>query len=249
MTSFTPIFNETIRHKGLNDQQFRTYCMIMEHCWNPDTGTFDWSEPMSMKKFAEKIGRPRTTLIEHVNVLRALDLLTIYYYSNSTFTLNPSLSVGQPTQMSVSRPISFNKNLDSINREVEVKKKKNVGAPTGVGQPTVNEQLANFLRARRVGDPTRTQIATSGVSMSYVKAWFNYYELKGEPENNVIRYALAAIRDELPEPNICPVCRGIDGEHRGVMDEENFYQMCPREDYPDLSAAEIFHRFGEFTPV
>jgi len=172
MTAFTPIFNETIKHKGLNDQQFRTYCMIVEHCWNPETGAYDWSEPMSMKKFAEVIGRPRTTLMEHINVLRGLELLTIYYYSNSTFTLNPSLSVGQPSQMSVSRPITFNKNLESINREDEVKEEKNVGAPTGVGQPTLNEQLVNFLRIRRVGNPTRTQIATSGVSLSYVKAWF-----------------------------------------------------------------------------
>jgi hypothetical protein len=236
MTLYTPIPAEVIDNRLINDRQFHTYCRIMKKCWHPEEFSFEWTEPLSMSSLSRELGVARTTLIEHINTLDHNKLIKIHHYSDTAFALIPTASVGQPTEVSVNRPITIN--TSSINKEDSLSdsKEKNVGQPTGVGKPTVMVEIVEILKGAGVGDPMRWKIANSAPSVEYVRAWLNWMVAESHPLN----HAIAAMRDGLPAPEYCPVCQGWNGEHKGVVDEDNGYLMCPRDGRPD---------YGEMSPV
>ncbi|NIN00494.1 MAG: hypothetical protein GTO24_21150 [candidate division Zixibacteria bacterium] len=240
MTIYTPIPSEAIRSDQLNERVFHTFCRIVERCWNPETGKFDWIEPNSMSQIAKIFDKPRSTLIEHFKALERDGWIMIHRLSSMVLTIKPAVSVGEPTELSASRPITIN--TPSLKESsLSMLKEKNVGQPTTVGQPTVNVEIVELLRSKGVGEPTRTKIASGNYSFSYILNWLKYNELKGDP----VGYAIAAIRDDLPCPEFCKLCGGVDGDHKSVMDTDNALLMCPREDFPHLDGDEIYETFGE----
>jgi len=244
MTRYTPIPSSIIHDKKLNERQFHSYCLIMEKCWNPESGNFDWTEPVSMSMLAKELDKPRTTLIEHIERLMDENLIEIHRFSEIAFALIPTATVGKPTGVSISRPITI-KTL-SIKKEDSLidSKKENVGQPTGVGKPTVDAEIVEFLRTKRVGDPIRSRIASGGKSLSYIKKWFIYFELKSQP----VGHAIASIRDELPEPDYCDLCGGTDGKHRLVQSELSGQIFCPNENYK-WGDAELLAEYGKIEPL
>lgn len=239
MTRYTPIPSAIILTKHFNERIFHTYCLIMEKCWNPDTGNFEWSEPVSMSMMAKEIGKPRTTLMEHIGVLVKENMIQKYSYNDIAFALIPTVTVGQPTGVSASRPITI-KTLSIKKEALSELKKKDVGQPTGVGEPTVDAEIVEFLRQSGVGEPTRSKIAASGKPFDYIVDWFRNAELKDQP----VGYAIAAIRDNLPAPEYCSLCHGIEGKHKIVLDEFSGPLMCPREDCPEMSIEDIVEVYG-----
>lgn len=238
---YTPIPSDIIPDGNLPDGVFRTYCLIMKKCWNPDSNRFEWTEPVSMSVLAREIGRPRTTLLRHIGLLAEKKLVQTHYFSEIAFTLIPTATVQQWSKVSTSGPITINtdsiKKIDSLRDSEE----EDVHQWTPVHQRTVDAELVEFLRTEGVGEPMRSRIATSGKTLDYVKAWFTYVELKDQP----VSHALVAIRDDLPAPEYCPLCRGVDGKHRGLIDEDSHFMTCPREDDASLTTSEVFARYGE----
>lgn len=244
MTLYTPIPTEVIHNKNLNEQQFHTYCLIMEKCWKPEEFRIEWTEPLSMSTLAKDLGKPRTTLMRHIDQLVAEKLIEIHRYSEIAFALIPTATVHQPTELSTGGPITIN---TSSTREESLSalKKKNVHERTPVHERTVAVEIVEILKNAGVGDPMRWRIAKSGISLDDVRNWLNWMIAEGKPLN----YAIAAMRDGLPAPESCKVCHGWNGEHKGVVDEDSNYLMCPREDRPELNALEIFEVYGEMSPT
>ena len=243
MTNYVPIPTDVINSKKLNARQFHTYCLIMEHCWMPEKGNYDWLEPTSMSQLARDFGMPRSTLIEHLRVLTLEKLIEVFEISIVAFSIIPSQSVGQPTGVSVNRPTTI-KTLSIKKESLSELKKKDVGQPTPVGEPTVQEEIVVFLRSKGVGDPMRSRIASSGKTLDYITRWFRYVELKEQP----VGYAISAIRDDLPEPDYCVLCGGVDGVHKGVLTElDGFLFECPKAG--DMSDEEIRVEYGSITRV
>lgn len=243
MTKFTPIPNDII-HLNLNERHFHTYCLIVEHCWNPESGSFDWTEPMSMKQYDKLFGKPRTTLIDHFKSLSRAGAIEISKVS-SVLTVrpnvsNPTASDGVPSDLTVHRPITINKTLDSegINDSVQ---EQYDGVPTPVGAPSLNAEIDEFLRRAGVGNPTRAQLASSGVEMEYVVSWFHLTEMREEP----VSHAIAAIRDTIPLPHICDICGNLEGKHSVVKDSEGSIMECPMATHPNMSHTEVVEFFGE----
>jgi len=245
MTLYTPIPADVIDNRLINDHQFHTYCRIMKKCWKPETFSFEWTEPLSMSSLARDLGIPRTTLSDHLNHLRHTKLIKIHFYSDTAFALIPTASDGQPSEVTVSRPITIN--TDSIKRPIGLSelKKENDGQPTGDGQPSVVVEIVEILKQTGVGDPMRWRIANSAESVEYVKTWLNWMVAESKP----LSHAIAAMRDGLPAPDCCSVCHGWNGEHKGVVDEDDRYVMCPLEGRPDLTAQEAFTIYGEVNPI
>ena len=174
MTQYTPIPNDAIQNEYLNDHKFRTYCLVMEHCWNPESGSYDWTEPSSMSQLSKVFGKPRTTLIEHFGALELEGLIKVHKITEHVFSIIPASSVGQPTELSASRPITI-KNLTTIKSDSIILKEEYVGQPTPVGQPTVNVEIEEILRSRGVGEPIRMQFSTDpDLTLEYVKAWLDF---------------------------------------------------------------------------
>lgn len=244
MTLYTPIPSEVMDSLRINDRQFKTYCLILRKCWNPEEFSFVWTEPLSMSSLARELNLARTTLMEHVNALHISKLIEIHHYSETAFALIPTASVGQPTEVSVNRPITINNNLNKKESLSELKK-ENVGQPTGVGEPTVTVEIVEILKGAGVGDPMRWKIATTAPSVDYVRAWLNWMVAESHPLN----HAIAAMRDGLPAPEHCPVCGGWNGDHKSGTDEENHLVMCPKEGRPDLTPQDAFAIYGEFNPI
>ena len=197
-----------------------------------------------MSVLAKEIGKPRTTLIEHIESLTNEGMIQKHQYSVVAFALIPTVTVGEPTGVSVSRPITI-KTLSIKKESLSELKKKDVGQPTPVGAPTVAAEIAEMLKNAGVGEPMRTKIAVSGVDLIYVKIWLNWMDSESKPLNHII----AAMRDGLPAPDYCYVCKGWEGEHKSVVDEDDHLMMCPLEGRPDLSARDAFEIYGEVNPV
>jgi len=173
MTRYTPIPTTVIQSENLNEKQFHTYCLIMEKCWNPETNAFEWSDVYSMSSFARELGKPRTTILDHLKQLIDINLVQIHYFSDIAFSVIPTATDGQPTEVSASRPIIINTTSFQEGILSEELKEKDDGQPTGVGQPTVAVEIVEILKNAGVADPMRTKIATSGISAADVKTWLN----------------------------------------------------------------------------
>ena len=247
MTQYTPIPNYMIHDERLNKRQFHTYCVIMEHCWNPEAGSFDWIDPTSMPQLSKLFSIPRTTLIEHLRALADIKVIKIHRISEIVFSIKPAERVGEPTELSASRPITI-KYLTTKKKDSSNLKEENVGQPTPVGQPTVNVEIEAILRSRGVGEPIRTQFSTDPeLTFEYVKQWLDFVGYKSSP----VAFAIASIRDRLPAPVMCPICHYPNGKHGAVTLKDNIGEvlMCPMEDYGHLSIEEITEEYGELKAI
>ena len=178
-------------------------------------------------------------MIKHLRFLTQENLVRITHISTIAFTLIPTPTVHQRTELSTSDPIIINKTLNT--EGIKDSEEEYVHQPTGVHQPTVNAEIEDFLKRAGVGNPTRAQLASSGVEMEYVVSWFHLTEMREEP----VSHAIAAIRDELPLPYICDICGNLDGKHSVVKDSEGHIMECPMATHPHLNQAEVIEAFGE----
>jgi DNA-binding transcriptional ArsR family regulator len=244
MTNFTPLPNFALHQSELNKNQFFTYCLILEHCWNPETSEFDWTLPISTSQLAKILDIPRRTLSDHIDALTSAGMIHIHRYSSLTLSLIPTVTGDQPPESAGSRLNLFNTSLIKTDSLSDSKEETGDQPPLG-GAPPVAVEIVEYLRKKGVADTTRLQLAASGRDLGYFKAWFRYADITGQALN----YTCNALLSDLPEPEICRVCLGVDGEHKGVVDEDNGYLMCPRDGRPELSARDVFEIYGEMSPV
>lgn len=227
---FFPTPSRAIHDHELTDGQFRTFGAILNLCWRPDKQRFEWTDVLTMNQVAELTNRTRRTLARHIPVLVDFGYIDMHEYNQGIFALAPStnythlgharpnLVTHVPTTTNIHIPQlkrdslqlkteSFNKIHHS--KRVVVRPKIANSTYPGHASPK-NEDLANFLRERGVGDPAQSRLASDPtISLQYAREWFSFHGLLNEPKAHTIR----AMLDHLPVPRYCSRCGGENYEH------------------------------------
>lgn len=240
MTRYTPLPDFALQCKDINRNHFYTYCLILSYCWNPDVDKFDWTAPSSIIQLSTCFDIPRSTLGDHIVVLETSGLIKLHRYSSHTISLIPTVTADQSAELPVDRLNSINTYLKNKESSLSDSKEHNDGISASADPPAVVVEIDEFLKTKFVGETTRLQFAASGKSLDYFKAWFRYHEIKGEP----INYACNSIKSDLPMPEICLVCDGLNGEHKSVVDEKGQPIMCPLIEYPHWTMDDVAEMYG-----